>query len=162
MLLAANGGPLTRRIVRILPGAPAPARSFAPVALGCLLAACVVFATQIEPAAAPALRLSPSAALETAHAQRDAELAALDRLDAQRDAELAALDRAQAERDAALARRDAVRAKHDAAQARRDAEYAKRDARLAKQEAERAARDRADDKKWRLRGHTRNMSKPSN
>jgi beta-lactamase regulating signal transducer with metallopeptidase domain len=163
LLLAANGGPLMERITRILPGAPAPSQSVAPVALACLLAAGVVYATQIGAATSGASTARTDHAFAVGQAQSHAELAARDRARAeadaqlakqdaeqaerdvaqgQRDAELAALDRAQAERDAEHARRDAEQAQRDAAQARRDAEHAQRDAWYAQRDAEQARRDR--------------------
>jgi beta-lactamase regulating signal transducer with metallopeptidase domain len=128
LLLAANGGPLMKRISRLLPGAPTPSRSWAPLALVAILAAGAALGTPVEPSHAHNVDALPGTLEMTDVNAELAEQAVRDREQAARDAEQAARDQEQAARDAEQAARDKEQAARDAEQAARDREQAARDA----------------------------------
>ena len=128
LLLAANGAPLMKRISRLLPGAPAPSRSWAPIALVAMLAAGAALGTQVEPSYAISVKELPEALETTDVAATLADQAVRDSEQAVRDAEQAARDQEQAARDAEQAVRDKEQVARDAEQAARDREQAARDA----------------------------------
>lgn len=117
-----------KRISRLLPGAPAPSRSWAPLALVAMLAAGAAFSTPVEPSHALNVDAMPATPATTDLNAEIGEQAVRDREQAARDAEQAARDREQAARDAEQAVRDKEQAARDAEQAVRDREQAARDA----------------------------------